>query len=123
VKNCKALTEGYIKEKKGSVILSGKWNITEGLACKMLTESVREQACTGEADIIFSSITEKAKDLIKENWELEYKENEEAYIIDIDDIITIYADTERAKLYATVYLLRHYQGSVSKAVIYNYPKV
>ena len=95
----KALVEGYRKEKEGSVVFRD------------------------EADIVFANISEKAKELIKENWELEYKENDEAYIIDIDDTITVYADTERARLYAKAYLLGQSNGRLAKAVVYNYPAV
>ena len=54
---------------------------------------------------------------------VQYVESEDGYIIDIDDFVTVYADTERAKLYAVHTILDAYEGCLKKAVVYHYPIV
>lgn len=123
MKEQKSLVEGYKRKKNGSVCLSGRWNAVDEVAETWLTEFCDIYGKDGEADIIFSSVTEKAVKLVQENFALSYEKNAEAYIIDIGETITIWADTKRAQQYAVCFLLSQYNGSFAKGIYYNFPRV
>jgi len=115
------LTQSYRKNKDGSITLSGKCYGIEGRG-KELLEAFKNKYQKG-ADVYFMPVNEAARQLVCQSFDVEYVENEEAYIIDIDDVVTVYADSERAKLYAAVTLQDAFEESLQKAVIYNYPAV
>jgi len=123
------ITEGYKRDKDGSVVLSGSFEGFEGVAHEWLVKCFNENEhnkTLAKADVRLCSFNDKAKQLIEETFETEYKENSEGYLIDIDDTITVYADTSRAALYAVAFICDSYDGdgkicSLKKGVIYNYP--
>lgn len=116
------LTEGYRKEKEGYVALPKKIEGIGGIGKEWYEQSVMySKSIYRTADILFKPIDEDIKTKIKEELETEFTENKDGYVIDIDDVISIYADTERAKLYAILYLLDIYEEKLKKALVYNYP--
>lgn len=123
----RSLTESYRKEKSGVVGLSGKWEGIDGVGKTLLIDFHTRIATKSEvitlADIVFKDIDTAAIEMAQRELGIEFVENEEGYIIDIDDTITVYADTERAKLYAVHTILDAYEGCLKKAVVYHYPIV
>lgn len=141
------ITDSYHVEKEGLVALSGCFKGFKGHAgetleqaykatmaaqeTKVVTEATSSQELK-KADICLQPFNEDAKSLIKENFDISYVENEEGYLIDINDTITVYANSKRAALYAA-YTIRdicaengeaevgHRQGYLQKGIIYNYP--
>ncbi len=125
--NKQLLTESYRMQRDGWVTLSGKWEGIDGLGKALLEElSVESGNAQGQkqaADVIFRPMAAGAEALVREVLERAYVENEEGYVIDIDDTITVYADTERAKLYAVMALRDAWEDGLKKAVTYSYPVV
>ena len=134
------LTESYRKDKDGYVTLSGNCEGIDGIGKLQLEEFITKikkrqktkKASVGDvldlkhellkaADIIFQPIDASAKEMVRNELGREYVENKEGYIIDIDDVITVYADTERAKLYAVTVIMDSYEECMRKAVLYHYP--
>lgn len=121
MKEKRLLVEGYKALKKGSVRLSGKWNSEDEVLSMWLQNFCDTYGADGTAEIVFRPITDKGKALVQKELFVSYQENAEGYVVDIDDTITIYADTKRAQLYAVCYLLSMYDGSFQKGIYYNYP--
>lgn len=119
------LTEGYRKNKAGCVTLSGNMEGIDGIGRELLQELAGQvqpdKGDTKPADVHFAPLQDAAVQLVQRFLETEYIENKEGYVIDIDDVITVYADTERAKLYAAHYLRDAYTEGLQKSVVYNYP--
>lgn len=125
----KSSTESYRKDREGYITLSGKWEGISGLGEKLLAElyvKVQSQSVYSPpkaADIVFRSIGKEVEELVRKELARTYVKNEEGYIIDIDDVITVYTDSERAKLYAVMTLLDSWEDGLKKALIWNYPVV
>ena len=75
------------------------------------------------ADIVFRPIGKEAEELVRKELARTYVKNEEGYIIDIDDVITVYADSEQTKLYAVMALLDSWEDGLKKALTRHYPVV
>ncbi len=123
----KSLTESWRMEKSRYVTLSGRWEGIEGLGKSLLDEMFAEAGEQSEqlnaADVVFRPIAAGAKELVCKVLSREYVENEEGFLIDIDNTINIYADTERAKLYAVMALRDAWEDGLKKALTYHYPAV
>lgn len=121
------LTESFRMEKEGYVTLSGKIEGINGLGKDLLEELYKEadelQGHKKASDIVFKPMAMGAEALVRDVLEEEYVENEESYVVDIDDTITVYADTERAKLYAVMAIRDIWRDGLQKAVTYSYPSV
>lgn len=125
----KKLTEGYKKVRSGAVSLSGNISGLEGVALEWLEKCCNKSKdikTLAKADVCLKPFDENAINLIEETFSIEYKQNDEGYLIDIDDTITIYADSTQAALYAvTVIVDSHNENGknsgLEKALIYNYP--
>ncbi len=113
----RVLTDGFVKLDGEKIKLSGK---AHG-ACEYAADIISE-LYGGCADIVFKQIDGNAKALVLAAFGDVYKENPEGYIIDIDENITVYADTKRAMIYAANSILGHYSDGIEKGVIYNYPR-
>ena len=123
----RALTESYRLNREGRVALSGIFEGIEGYGKALLealcTEEVQASEELSAADIQFLPMEAGAEGLVRQVLKKEYVANEEGYVIDIDDTIKVYADTESAKLYAIMALRDLWEDGLDKAVIYGYPAV
>ncbi len=113
----RVLTDGYVKLGNEQIKLSG---ISAG-APEYAAEIISELS-GGNAKVTFKPIDSEAKELVKATFGDVYKENAEGCIIEIADDVTVYADTKRAMIFAANSILGHYDGGISKGVIYNYPR-
>ena len=112
------LTDSYIKIEQGFTTLSGKSAGCNGLAARTISELTG-----GDATVSFVPVSEHAKKLVKDVLNVDYVENDEGYIIHVDDEVTVYADSDRAKLYATYSIKDKYDGKIAKGLYYSYPSV
>ena len=110
------LTDGYIKLNEEKLKLSG---ISHGAPA--YAEVLISELLGGDAEVHFKPIDDVAKALVTKELGNVYKENREGYIINVDDSITVYADTPRAMIYAANSLLGHYKDGIGRGLIYNYP--
>lgn len=113
------LTDSYWKEQEGKVTLSGKSEGITGLGAELLKKAGKG---TG-ADVVFLPTDAKAEELVKDCFDVEHSHNPEGYVIDIDDTITVYADTDGAKLFAVHAILGHNEDGIQKGIRYSYPMV
>ena len=114
----KLLTDSYKQNYGGKVKLSGKCSGTFGL-----TKQIISELTGGNADVEFRKIDDTAKALVKEKLKQEYKENPEGYIINIGESVTVYADTDRAAMYAAYSLKAKYDDGIEMGLSYSYPAV
>lgn len=112
----RVLTDGYVKLSEEKIKLSG---ISHG-APKYAQELISE-LLDGDSAVVFKPIDGTAKAVVKKEFGDVYIENQEGYIISIDEYVTVYADTPRAMIYAANSLLGHYEDGIGKGLIYNYP--
>lgn len=113
------LTDSCQKIENGFLSLSGKSTGVRGVA-KQIVASLTG----GEADVSFCPIDDTAKKLVCETLGKEYVENPEGFIIHVADTVTVYADTEPAKLFAAAALQDKYEnGKISRGVWWSYPAV
>ncbi len=112
------LTDSYFKLEQDHIMLSGKCSGVTGLATEVIS-----QLNGGDADVTFIPVDDNAKRLVKDRLNVDYVDNDEGYIIKIDDSITVYANSDRAKLYAAYSIKDKYKGKISKGVYYSYPSV
>lgn len=110
------LTDSYKKIEEGYVSLSGKSSGVSGVAADVIASLTG-----GDAFVEFKPIDETAKQLIVEKLEREYVENEEGFIISVDDTVTVYADSDRARLYAACSIKDKYDGKISRGLWWSYP--
>ena len=112
----RVLTDGYIKLNEEKLKLSG---ISHGAPA--YAEVLISELLGGDAEVHFKPIDDVAKALVTKELGNVYKENREGYIINVDNSITVYADTPRAMIYAANSLLGHYKDGIGRGLIYNYP--
>lgn len=123
------VTEGYKKNKGGRVALSGNISGFDGVALEWLLKCSEESKLIKgleKADIRLLPFDDNAKKLIEETFAVEYKANDEGYLIDIDEAITVYADNMRAAIYAASAIVDYHNdegkdSGLDKCVLYNYP--
>lgn len=115
----KLLTDSYYKKACGTVTLSGKSIGAEGIAAKRI-----ESVFGGEKTVVFSPVNEEARDLIKREFSADFSESEEAYIITADENgVTVYANTERARIYAAYSLCARLDGNATECfTVYSTPR-
>lgn len=113
------LTDSYKIIKEGYVSLSGKSVGVSGVAADVISSLTG-----GEVSVEFKAIDDYAKSLAEKELGKEYVENPEGFIIEIGDKATVYADTDRAKLYGACAIKDKYKnGKITKGVWWNYPSV
>jgi len=108
--------DSYKKTFEGFIKLSGESIGIEGAAKKKI-----DTLSGGNAVVEFKNIDEYAKKLVYDTFGKEYIENDEGYIVEVCDKVTIYADSERAKLYGAYSVADKYRGQLQKGVWWNYP--
>lgn len=92
------------------------------LICKNIIEGI-DNAKEGVA-ICFKPLTDNDFEKLTKCFENPVKFGEESYIVEIDDIITIYYTAEITKQYALYAIKRNYsRDGIKKGVIYSTPKV
>ncbi len=73
-------------------------------------------------EVRYRAITTEAIGLAEAKFGHVYSHNPEGYIIHIaEEAVTIYADTDRAKIFAAYSIWGHYDNGIHKGIIYNYP--
>ncbi len=108
--------DSYKKLEAGFISLSGKCFGADGVACEKLANLTG-----GNAVVEFKPIDEYAKKLVSEKLGQNYVENNEGYIVEVADNITVFADSDRAKLYAACSIMDKYKGKIQKGIWWNYP--
>lgn len=111
------LTDSYKKIEEGYITLSGKSTGVTGVAYDIISS-----LAGGESEVVFKPTDDFAIKLVEEKLGKKYVANEEGFIIHVDTNVTIYADTNRAKLYAACSLKDKYQGRVSRGIWWSYPE-
>jgi len=114
----KLLTESHSLYSGGIVRLSGRSTGIGGVGQEILGTLTG-----GSADVVFRKTDDAAKKLVQEKLGTEYTENPEGFIMDIGDTVTVYADTDRAALYAAYALRAKHPGGIEKGIVYSYPSV
>ena len=113
------LTDSYKILKEGSISLSGKSTGIDGVGADVISTLTG-----GDALVEFKPICDKIKKEVSDKFGKEYIENEEAFIIKADDIVTVYADTPRAKLFAACSIKDKYtDGKMRCGLWWSYPSV
>ena len=111
------LTDSYKKVEEGYLTLSGKSIGVCGVA-----EEVIASLGGGETVVEFKPFDETAKQLIADKLDKEYVQNEEGFLISVDETVTVYADSDRAKLYAACSIQDKYaDGHISRGLWWSYP--
>ncbi len=112
------LTDSYQKIDEGFLSLSGRSVGADGVAKETIA------ALTGgDAVVTFKAFDDAAKKLIEDRLEQPYTENEEGFLIAADGTgVTVYADSDRAKLYAACSIADKYTGQkMPKGLWWSYP--
>lgn len=112
------LTDSYIKIEQGFTSLSGKTAGCDGLARHIISDLTG-----GDSTVTFVPVSEHAKKLVTDKLNVEYVPSDEGYIIHVDENIMVYADSDRAKLYAAYSIKDKYDGKIAKGLYYSYPSV
>ncbi len=112
----RVLTDGYVKLGEEKVKLSGETFGAPKYAGELISELTG-----GEAKVYFKETNKEIKALVKATFGDVYHPNPDGYIIEIGDEVTVYANTDRAKIYAANSLLGHYEDGIGKGLIYNCP--
>ena len=126
----KSLIESMRVIKEGYVTLSGKVDGISGWGRKQLERLYKNkgEGKTGteknlqQADICFRPFGDMAVQLVKEQFG-HCTDSEEAFLIELDQDIVVYAASERAKLYAIMALTDTWEEGWQKGIIYSYPAV
>ncbi len=113
------LTDSYKKIHEGVISLSG-----ESVGAEGVTKDTIASLKGGDAIVEFKPIDDAAKKLVEEMLEQEFVDNDEGFIIHITDKVTIYADSDRAKLFAACSVKDKYiDGKINKGIWWSYPAV
>ena len=110
------LTDGYKIIEDGFISLSGKSVGASGVAAEKIAALLG-----GDAIVEFKNIDTYAKNLISEKLGKEYIENDEGFIIEVCDKVIVYADTDRAKLFAACSIYDKYDGKMNKGLWWSFP--
>ena len=105
----KAIDDGYLR-------LSGESVGTDGV-----TKEIIASLCGGDAVVEFKPVDSFARTLVYERFNKEYVENDEGFIIVVDESVTVYADNGRARLYAACAIEDMYDGRLQRGVWWSYP--
>lgn len=114
------LTDSYVKFSDEAVVLSGKIDCDYLPAVKILAEI---KTFPNGLNVVCSSISAEALKKVKQYFGDVYAENTEAYIIEMDDCVNIYANSNRAILYAANSLYGHSLKGLKKGLVYSCPCV
>lgn len=113
------LTDSYKIIEEGCISLSGKSIGADGVAADTIASLTG-----GNAIVEFKAIDEYAKNLVTDKLGKEYVENDEGFIIEVNDNVTVYADSSRAKLFAACAVKDKYiDGKISRGLWWSYPCV
>ena len=110
------LTDCYKKLYDGYVFLSGKSDGASGV-----TEKTIAELFGGNSIVEFKNIDEEAVSLVTDRLKENYVENEEGFIIVADKNVTVYADSDRAKLYAASAIKDMYNDGLERGIWWAYP--
>ena len=110
------LTDCYKKIEEGYVLLSG-----ESVGVSGVAKDVISNLRGGNTVVEFKPIDDEARSLVSEKLSEEYVENEEGFIISADERVTVYADCDRARLYAASAIMDMYDGRLPRGVWWCYP--
>lgn len=110
------LTDCYKKLYDGYVFLSGKSDGASGVAEKTIAELFG-----GNSIVEFKNIDEEAVSFVTDTLKENYVENEEGFIIVADKNVTVYADSDRAKLYAASAIKDMYNDGLQRGIWWAYP--
>ena len=110
------LTDCYKVIEDGYVRLSGKSIGADGVAKEIIAS-----LSGGEAVVEFKNTDSFARTLVYERLNREYVENDEGFIIVVDEGVTVYADNGRARLYAACAIEDLYDGKLQRGVWWSYP--
>ena len=116
----KLLTDSYYKKANGRVTLSGKTVGNSGIAAQKIA-TVKG----GDKTVAFYPVNDEARALVRSSFDVDFSENGESYVISAsEDGVKIYADTDRAKLYAAYSLAARLEGnSLECCTVYSTPRV
>ena len=113
------LTDSYKIIEDGHISLSGKSVGVSGVAADKIASLTG-----GDVAVEFKPVDDVAKKLVADKLGKEYIENPEGFIIEVSDKVTVYADTEPAKLFAACAVKDKYvDGKISRGLWWSYPAV
>ena len=112
----KILTDGYTQFSKEKILLSG-----ESTGAPKAAADIVAKLGGGSAQVSFAPIGREAIGRVEEAFGDVYRENDEGYIICMDDDVKVYANSAIAMIYAAYSILGHYENGIEKGIIYNYP--
>lgn len=113
------LTDSYKVIEDGFISLSGESVGVDGVA-----KDVISSLTGGDAIVEFKPVDDNAKKLVEEKLQKEFIENDEGFILHVTDKITVYADSDRAKLFAACSVKDKYdEGKISRGLWWSYPAV
>ena len=110
------LTDCYKVIDEGFVSLSGRSVGADGVSKEIIAS-----LSGGDALVEFKNTDSFAKNLVYERLNREYLENDEGFIIVVDEEVTVYADNGRARLYAACAIEDMYDGKLQRGVWWSYP--
>lgn len=113
------LTDSYKIIEDGFVSLSGKSNGVSGVAADVIASITG-----GDVSVEFKPIDDYAKKLVSDKLGKEYVENDEGFIVEAGENVTVYADTDRAKLFAACSVKDKCENDkMNRGVWWSYPSV
>lgn len=113
------LTDSYEITEDGCVSLSGESRGAQGI-----TKKIIHTLKGGETVVLFKPIDEHARKLVTDKLKKSYVENAEGYIVEVSDKVFVYADSDRAKLFAACAIKDKYiGGKIQKGIWWSYPCV
>ena len=113
------LTDSYKIVAEGHISLSGKSIGATGVAADKIASLTG-----GDAVVEFKATDDFARTLVADKLGKEYVANAEGFIIYVTDKVTVYADSEPAKLFAACAVMDNYKdGKISKGLWWSYPAV
>lgn len=112
------ILDSFFKASKGSVTLSGKCEGADGV-----TRSIIKSIKGGKESVLFLPTSELDKKLVSKKTGTEYIENDESFVIIADKDVKVYADSERAKLYAANSIKYNYKDGLKCGIYYGFPEI
>lgn len=107
--------------------ISNKVNIQSSIPFiqKMLSEKFKneynDQVCYPNI-LLQQGVPQDIKDKVETEFNISYVKNEEGYIIDIQDDIRIYSESQRGLFYGSIVLLQMVENQyIKEALVYDYP--
>lgn len=113
------LTDSYKVIDEGHISLSGESTGVSGVAKEKIASLTG-----GDSVVDFVPFDDVAIKLISDRLGKEYVKNDEGFLVSVTDKITVYADTDAAKLYAACLIKDNYiNGKITRGLWWSYPCV